>query len=151
MAFGSGEFDGPDEIMSEINMTPLVDVMLVLLIIFILAVPVLTRMLPVDLPETDGAEQAAEPDANQLGIATDGALMWNEQPLRDDELALKLATLATQKPQPELQIQADKQVPFEKMAQVLATAQAAKLEKLSFLTEPPLEQAGSVLLQKNSV
>ncbi|WP_211342549.1 ExbD/TolR family protein [Permianibacter aggregans] len=133
--------------MSEINMTPLVDVMLVLLIIFILAVPVLTRMLPVDLPETDGAEQAAEPDANQLGIATDGALMWNEQPLRDDELA----TLATQKPQPELQIQADKQVPFEKVAQVLATAQAAKLEKLSFLTEPPLEQAGSVLLQKNSV
>ena len=136
MAFGSGEFDGPDEVMSEINMTPLVDVMLVLLIIFILAVPVLTRMLPVDLPETDGAEQATEPDAMQLGIAADGTLMWNEQPMADNELAMKLAALAAQAPQPELQIQADKQVPFEKVAQVLAAAQAAKLEKLSFLTEP---------------
>ena len=72
----------------------------------------------------------------QLGIAADGTLMWNEQPMADNELAMKLAALAAQAPQPELQIQADKQVPFEEVAQVLAAAQAAKLEKLSFLTEP---------------
>ena len=137
MAFSNGNgFDTSDDVMGEINMTPLVDVMLVLLIIFILALPVLTHTLPVQLPDTDGNPSTPLPDAVALGIAADGTLLWGEQALPATDLPARLQALAGQQPQPPLQIQADRATPFEHVARALAAAQEAGLQQVGVLTEP---------------
>jgi biopolymer transport protein ExbD len=137
MAFSNGNgFDTSDEVMGEINMTPLVDVMLVLLIIFILALPVLTKTLPLDLPNADAQPTEPLPDLIQLGIAADGSLFWQDAPISESELQIRLQQLTQQKPQPPLQIQADRTVQFEHVARALAAAQKAGVAQLGVLTEP---------------
>jgi biopolymer transport protein ExbD len=133
MSFNS--YDDQQE-MSEINMTPLVDVMLVLLIIFIITVPVITHSVKVDLPQASQQPTEVKPDVVTLTVQRDGSLMWNDEALTFDNLELRLQAVAQQEKQPELRIQGDKAVEYEKVVQVMAAAQRAGVEKLGFMTEP---------------
>jgi biopolymer transport protein ExbD len=133
MSFNS--YDDQQE-MSEINMTPLVDVMLVLLIIFIITVPVITHSVKVDLPQASQQPTEVKPDVVTLTVQRDGALMWNDETLSFENLELRLQAVAQQDKQPELRIQGDKAVEYEKVVQVMAAAQRAGVEKLGFVTEP---------------
>lgn len=133
MSFNS--YDDQQE-MSEINMTPLVDVMLVLLIIFIITVPVITHSVKVDLPQASQQPTEVKPDVVTLTVQRDGSLMWNDETLTFENLELRLQAVAQQDQQPELRIQGDKAVEYEKVIQVMAAAQRAGIEKLGFMTEP---------------
>ena len=133
MSFNS--YDDQQE-MSEINMTPLVDVMLVLLIIFIITVPVITHSVKVDLPQDSQQPTEVKPDVVTLTVQRDGSLMWNDESLTFENLELRLQAVAQQEKQPELRIQGDKAVEYEKVIQVMAAAQRAGVEKLGFMTEP---------------
>jgi biopolymer transport protein ExbD len=133
MSFNS--YDDQQE-MSEINMTPLVDVMLVLLIIFIITVPVITHSVKVDLPQASQQPTEVKPDVVTLTVQRDGSLMWNDESLTFQNLELRLQAVAQQEKQPELRIQGDKAVEYEKVIQVMAAAQRAGVEKLGFMTEP---------------
>lgn len=133
MSFNS--YDDQQE-MSEINMTPLVDVMLVLLIIFIITVPVITHSVKVDLPQASQQPTEVKPDVVTLTVQRDGSLMWNDEELTFENLELRLQAVAQQEKQPELRIQGDKAVEYEKVVQVMAAAQRAGVEKLGFMTEP---------------
>ncbi|EDM82886.1 MAG: biopolymer transporter ExbD [Gammaproteobacteria bacterium] len=133
MSFNS--YDDQQE-MSEINMTPLVDVMLVLLIIFIITVPVITHSVKVDLPQASQQPTEVKPDVVTLTVQRDGSLMWNDESLTFENLELRLQAVAQQEKQPELRIQGDKAVEYEKVIQVMAAAQRAGVEKLGFMTEP---------------
>jgi biopolymer transport protein ExbD len=128
-------FDDQPE-MSEINMTPLVDVMLVLLIIFIITVPVSTHSVKVDLPQASHQSTEVKPNVLTLTVQRDGTLLWNEEQLTLENLELRLKKVAQLEKQPELHIQGDKAVEYEKVVQVMAAAQRAGLEKLGFITEP---------------
>jgi biopolymer transport protein ExbD len=135
MAFG-GDFDNQDEVMSEINMTPLVDVMLVLLIIFIITVPVLTHSVEVDLPRASNSPTETEPTTIQLAINASGEVFWNEQKVSEAELTSKLSAAATAKPQPEIHLRGDRTVAYEHVVKTMAAVQNAGLLKLGFVTEP---------------
>lgn len=112
MSFNS--YDDQQE-MSEINMTPLVDVMLVLLIIFIITVPVITHSVKVDLPQASQQPTEVKPDVVTLTVQRDGSLMWNDETLTFENLELRLQAVAQQEKQPELRIQGDKAVEYEKV------------------------------------
>ncbi|RYF39703.1 MAG: biopolymer transporter ExbD [Cytophagaceae bacterium] len=103
MAFG-GDFEEDKNSMSDINMTPLVDVMLVLLIIFIIAVPVITHSVKVDLPRTDNTINEEKPETIQLSVTSDGQIHWNETVVTSDELTQRLQLEAVKEPQPEVHI-----------------------------------------------
>jgi len=137
MAFGSGlDGQGPAGQMSEINMTPLVDVMLVLLIIFILTVPVITHSVKLDLPRAANQVNEVKPETVDLSITVDGGLYWNEQKLEQAQFEQQLVEMAAKQPQPELHIRADRKVEYEHVAQAMAAAQRAGVQKLGFVTEP---------------
>src|SRR3990167_9592501 len=101
MAFGGGLDDNDDEVVSDINMTPLVDVMLVLLIIFMLTVPVLTHSVKLDLPQADNIPNEEAPDTIQLSVTANGELHWNESVIASAELDTRLHEAAQKQPQPE--------------------------------------------------
>ena len=134
MAFGTQ--DNTDEVMNEINMTPLVDVMLVLLIIFIITVPVMKHAVNIDLPRASNQPQDTRPETLRLSVDSDGAYYWNETRLDDAELAPRLQLEGQKQPQPELHIRGDKAVRYERVAQAMAAAQQAGLRKIGFVTEP---------------
>jgi biopolymer transport protein ExbD len=135
MAFGTG-LDDEDDIVSEINMTPLVDVMLVLLIIFIITVPVLTNSVRLDLPRAQSANNAVKPETVTISITADGAAHWNQDTVGVDELEARLRTAAAHAPQPEIQIRGDRKASYEHVIRAMAAAQRAGIEKLGFVTEP---------------
>jgi len=134
MAFGRQE--DSEEVMSEINMTPLVDVMLVLLIIFIITIPVMKHSVNVDLPRASNQPEAAKPETIRLSVAADGSYFWNENRIEDAALEAMLTQNAAKEPQPELHIRGDREVRYERVAQVMAAAQHAGLKKIGFITEP---------------
>jgi len=134
MAFGTQ--DDADEVMNEINMTPLVDVMLVLLIIFIITVPVMKHSVNVDLPRATNQPELVKPETLRLSVAADGNYYWNGQAIADAELATRLQAEAIKEPQPDLHIRGDKEVRYERVAQVMAAAQRAGLRKIGFVTDP---------------
>ena len=134
MAFGTQ--DETDEVMNEINMTPLVDVMLVLLIIFIITVPVMKHSVEIDLPRASSQPQDARPETVRLSVDAQGAYYWNEKPIEDRELPRMLNDAAAKIPQPELHIRGDKAVRYERVAQAMSAAQQAGLHKIGFITEP---------------
>jgi biopolymer transport protein ExbD len=134
MAFGTQ--DDSDEVMNEINMTPLVDVMLVLLIIFIITVPVMKHAVNIDLPRASNQVQDAKPETIRLSVDAAGAYYWNEVPVADADLVQQLSAAAVKQPQPELHIRGDKAVRYERVALVMAAAQQAGLRKIGFITEP---------------
>lgn len=135
MAFGGG-LDDQAEVMSEINMTPLVDVMLVLLIIFIITVPVLTHSVNVDLPQAENAPAEIKPETINIGIDAQGKIFWNETPVTTAELDTRLASAAAQQPQPEIHLRGDKAVAYGQVAQTMAAIQRAGISKLGFITQP---------------
>jgi biopolymer transport protein ExbD len=134
MAFGNR--DDSDEVMHEINMTPLVDVMLVLLIIFIITVPVMKHAVNIDLPRASNAASVSKPDTLRLGIDAQGRYFLNDMPVPDEALSLQLKAAAAKNPQPDLHIRGDKAVRYERVAQAMAAAQQAGLRKIGFITEP---------------
>ena len=134
MAFGTQ--DDTDDVMNEINMTPLVDVMLVLLIIFIITVPVMKHAVNIDLPRATNQPQDAKPETVRLSVDAQGSYFWNEARIDDKDLARMLDTAAAKLPQPELHIRGDKDVRYERVAQAMAAAQHAGLRKIGFVTEP---------------
>ena len=134
MAFGTQ--DDTDEVMNEINMTPLVDVMLVLLVIFIITVPVMKHAINIDLPRASNVPQDAKPDTIRLSVDAAGQYFWNDVLVTDASLPLQLQTAAARQPQPELHIRGDKAVRYERVAQAMALAQQAGVRKIGFITEP---------------
>ena len=134
MAFGTQ--DDTDEVMNEINMTPLVDVMLVLLIIFIITVPVMKHSVEIDLPRASSQPQDAKPETVRLSVDAQGAYYWNETRIEDRDLPRMLKEAAAKNPQPELHIRGDKAVRYERVAQALSAAQQAGVRKIGFITEP---------------
>lgn len=140
MAFGH-DFDASDDVMSEINMTPLVDVMLVLLIIFIITVPVLTHHVPVDLPQATNVPQQPQPTAIQLSVDAKGQIFWQDQAVSKDELRTRLTAAAAQQPQPDVHLRGDRSVAYEHVIETMAIIQTAGLTKLGFVTEPSSSSA----------
>ncbi|ACM32902.1 MULTISPECIES: ExbD/TolR family protein [Diaphorobacter] len=134
MAFGTQ--DDADEVMNEINMTPLVDVMLVLLIIFIITVPVMKHAVPVDLPRASNEREIIKPETIRLSVTADGKYHWNETTIGDDELEPRLQAEARKDPQPDLHIRGDKDVRYERVAQAMSAAQRAGVRKIGFVTDP---------------
>jgi biopolymer transport protein ExbD len=134
MAFGTQ--DDTDDVMNEINMTPLVDVMLVLLIIFIITVPVMQHAVNIDLPQASNQPQETKPETVRLSVDASGTYYWNENQIADADLQGLLTVEAAKHPQPDLHIRGDKAVRYEKVAQAMAAAQTAGLRKIGFVTEP---------------
>ncbi|EJL77655.1 ExbD/TolR family protein [Variovorax sp. Varisp85] len=134
MAFGTQ--DEPDEVMNEINMTPLVDVMLVLLIIFIITVPVMKHAVNIDLPRASSEPEQPKPQNILFSVTADGSYYWNEQKIDDSELPNRLAAEAAKEPQPELHIRGDKAVRYERVAKAMSEAREAGVRKIGFITEP---------------
>ena len=135
MAFGGG-LDDETEVMNEINMTPLVDVMLVLLIIFIITVPVLTHSVKVDLPREDNTPSETKPDTVTLAVDAQGTIFWNETPVTFEELETRLSLESGKQPQPEVHIRGDKAAAYEHVIKTMAAVQRAGILKLGFVTEP---------------
>jgi biopolymer transport protein ExbD len=134
MAFGTQ--DDTDEVMNEINMTPLVDVMLVLLIIFIITVPVMKHSVNVDLPQASSQREEVKPETLNLSVDASGNYFINESRVSDVDLPGLLQAEAARQPQPDLHIRGDKAVRYERVAQAMAMAQQAGLRKIGFITEP---------------
>ena len=134
MAFGAME--DSDEVMNEINMTPLVDVMLVLLIIFMITIPVMNHTVNVDLPVASNTPQVIKPETVRLSVDAQGLYYWNEAQVEEAALSGLLQAEAAREPQPELHIRGDKAVRYERVASVMASAQRAGLRKIGFVTEP---------------
>ena len=138
MAFGTQDLNvgTEDDVMNEINMTPMVDIMLVLLIIFIITVPVMKHSVNIDLPRASNEAQNIKPETLRLSVDAQGAYFLNEAQIADADLAPRLKQASAQNPQPELHIRGDKNVRYERVAQAMAAAQQAGLRKIGFITEP---------------
>ena len=133
MAFEARE--DSDEVMSEINMTPLVDVMLVLLIIFIITMPVIQHAVKVELPRASSSRDQTPPHKLQLSVDAQGRFFLDEQAVAADALQERLRAQAAREPQPQLYIRGDKNVPYERVAQAMTAAQRAGLSRIGFVTE----------------
>jgi biopolymer transport protein ExbD len=137
MAFSSGNDSGGP--MAEINVTPLVDVMLVLLIIFMITTPLMNHKVKVKLPETvlDKKPEAAKTPPVTISVTETGALFWNDEPATADFIGSKLSVEAQKTPQPPVQIRADKTTPYRMISDVVKVAQAQGIAKVGFITTPP--------------
>ncbi|MBL8482409.1 MAG: biopolymer transporter ExbD [Rhodocyclaceae bacterium] len=123
--------------MAEINMTPLVDVMLVLVVIFIVTAPLMAQALRVDVPQARAAALEPKPDAVRLALDHDGKLYWNDAPMADDELPARLSAIAAAKPQPELRLAADRDTRYQRIADILSAARGAGVAHMGFETVRP--------------
>ena len=133
-----GSPDGDDDAeISAINTTPLVDVMLVLLIIFLITIPVVTHTVPVKLPSEVNQPYKTKPENINVAIDKEGQVFWNEKPVDQKELLARLKTVSVQKPQPEVHIRGDQNTRYEFVGRVILTAQRAGIAKVGFITEPP--------------
>ncbi len=136
MAMGTLSDQSDDDFNPEINTTPLVDVMLVLLIIFIITIPVINHSVKLDLPQASTQPNDAKPETVNLAIDAQGKLFWNNKPISEDELQQQIIVAAQKKPQPELHLRAERTTQYEKVAQVMAAAQNGGLSKIGFITDP---------------
>lgn len=118
------------------NVVPLVDVMLVLLVIFIVTAPILTHAVKIDLPKASSSVNHTQPQHIELAIDEAGRLFWNGEPIGSAELAERLANEAAKQPQAELHIRADRRVPYERVAKALAAAAKAGLLRIGFVALP---------------
>ena len=127
-----------DEVIGTINTTPLVDIMLVLLIIFLITVPVAIHTVPVDLPEERNVPYETKPDNVQLAVNKTGDIFWNEIYIADKSVLLsRLQAEAQKTPQPEVHIRGDQLTPYEAIDQVISPPQQAGIGKIAFVTTPP--------------
>jgi biopolymer transport protein ExbD len=132
-SFNEGAASRP---MGEINVTPLVDVMLVLLIVFIVTAPLFTHSIKIDLPRAQTQVTQEKPETITLAIDAQGRFFWNNQPLDRAQLSNHLNDAAAKQPQPELHIRADKETRYQVLADVMAEAQRVKLQRVGFVTDP---------------
>ena len=136
MAMSPFAGDDDDGLMNEINMTPLVDVMLVLLIIFLVTIPAMQHAVKIDLPHASSQPDNVKPAHLDVAVQADGSILWDGRPVADDVLRARIAEAAQAKPQPELHLRADRKVPYERVADVMSAAQAGGLTKIGFVTDP---------------
>ena len=136
MTFGSMNNSGRQSPMAEINIVPLVDVMLVLLIIFIITTPLLTHSVKIDLPKASNEPNLTQPEHVELGIRTDGSLFWNGEPIALEQLMPNFTATVEAAPDTELHIHADKQVQYEHVARVMSLGAKAGLARIGFITDP---------------
>ena len=133
----SGDGD-EDEVVSAINTTPLVDVMLVLLIIFLITIPVVTQTVPMTLPKETNIARQTKPENIEISVNKDGDVFWNARLVSDnDALFKKLKEIAVMTPQPEVHIRGDEKARYESIGRVVFACQRAAIQKISFVTEPP--------------
>ncbi len=137
MSFGRLERTARPAPMSDINMTPLIDVMLVLLVIFIITAPLMTSSLKLDLPKTDSATPSSAPAFIALAIDAEGKLFFGDEALSREALAARVSAAAKANPQLEVQLRADQKVPYGQVAEMLAMIQKAGLNRIGFVTEAP--------------
>jgi biopolymer transport protein ExbD len=138
MAMSVGSRSGDDEIVATINTTPLVDVMLVLLIIFLITIPVVTQSIALSLPKERNIARQTRAENVEISVDRDGAVYWNTQPVADnDALLARLKTVAVMQPQPEVHIRGDRKTRYEAIGRVVFACQRAAIAKVSFVTEPP--------------
>jgi biopolymer transport protein ExbD len=137
MSFGGFNDNKHSAPMADINVTPMVDVMLVLLVIFILAAPLFTQSIKLDLPAAPATPTQQEPATISLSINGAGEIFWDQTPITQSELNQRFAAAGKQQPQPQLQLRADKGTRYEVIAQIMGSAQASGLTKLGFVTEVP--------------
>ncbi|WP_368641494.1 biopolymer transporter ExbD [Castellaniella ginsengisoli] len=136
MAFGSFDSKGPGTTMSEINMVPLIDVMLVLLVIFIITAPLLSHSIRINVPQVTAQPVEQKPVVIDLAIDPSGALFWNEQPIAAEELPARFASEAAADPQPEVRIRADVETRYGLLAEIMGAARKAGMKRLGFVTTP---------------
>ena len=136
MAFGEFRMAGESAPMAEINMVPLIDVMLVLLVIFIITAPLLTHAVKIELPRASSHSNVTKPENIQLAIKASGEVYWNGQSVGNAEIASRMSAAARLDPQPEIHVRADRTTVYEKVAQVMSAAAKAGLVKIGFVTEP---------------
>jgi len=143
MAMNLANADGDeDEMNATINTTPLVDVMLVLLIIFLITIPVVTQSVQLELPKERNLPTQTKPENIVIAVNRDGELFWGVEPLPDVEtLVARLKRESVKQPQPEVHIRGDSEVRYEGVGRVVVAAQRAGIQKVGFITEPP---AGAV-------
>jgi biopolymer transport protein ExbD len=136
MAFASFDSKNASAPMAEINMVPLIDVMLVLLVIFIVTAPLLTHAVKLELPQASSQVNPPVADKVEFAIDAAGALYWNGEPVARDVAAARFAEAGRRQPQPEIHLRADQAVPYRFVAQTLADAARAGLNKVGFVSEP---------------
>jgi biopolymer transport protein ExbD len=138
MAISFGPSSGEDELLSSINTTPLVDVMLVLLIIFLITVPVVTHTVPVSLPRERNQPTQTNPENINISVDKDGAIYWNQTKLPNlPALQAKLLAIAGNVPQPEVHIWGDQNTHYQSVGEVLFACQRSGIQKVGFITQPP--------------
>jgi biopolymer transport protein ExbD/biopolymer transport protein TolR len=137
MAFGRLERTTGPPPMSDINMTPLIDVMLVLLVIFMITAPLMTSSLKLDLPKSDAAQPADTPHFVSVAIDPAGQLWFGEERVDAPGMAARIAEAAQKNPQTEVQLRADTQVPYGRVAELIGIVQKAGLSRIGFVAEPP--------------
>jgi biopolymer transport protein ExbD len=138
MTVGQGIEDADQEVMSAINTTPLVDVMLVLLIIFLITIPAIVQQVVIELPKERNVPTQTKPENIVIAVNKDGDVFWGTEYLKDSAaLFQRLKKIAVQVPQPEVHIRADENTRYESVGKVVATCQRAAIMKIGFITEPP--------------
>lgn len=136
MAFGGFNDNNQEGPMADINVTPMVDVMLVLLVIFIITAPLFTHAIKLELPNAQSHTAPEKPETITLAINGEGKLFWNNVAITREDLTARIAVASEKKPQPELQLRADKSTRYEIIAQVMAAAQTGGMTKIGFVTDP---------------
>jgi biopolymer transport protein ExbD len=141
MAVGSPDDDAEDQMNSTINTTPLVDVMLVLLIIFLITIPVVTQSIQLTLPKEKNVPTQTKPENILLAVSKDGDVYWNTRRMPDIEtLVTELKKEAVKEPQPEVHIRGDQDARYESVGRLVVACQRAGIAKVGFITEPPPNQ-----------
>ena len=136
MAFGGFSKTRESAPMAEINMVPLIDVMLVLLVIFIITAPLLTHAVKVELPRASSNPNQTQPENIQLAVKASGEIYWNGQPVAVADLPSRMSAAAQLEPSPEVHLRADRTTEYEKVARVMSMAARAGLTRIGFVTEP---------------
>jgi biopolymer transport protein ExbD len=140
MAFGSFSQSANQAPMAEINMIPLIDVMLVLLVIFIVTAPLLTHSVKIDLPKASSEPNITKPEHVELAIAADGTAYWNGESVADEaSLQQRLQSAAAMQPQPELHLKVERTTVYERVAKVMSAAAKLGLTRIGFVTDPSME------------
>jgi biopolymer transport protein ExbD len=135
---GQSDAEANQEVMAAINTTPLVDVMLVLLIIFLITIPAIIQQVPVTLPDERNVPNQTKPENIVIAVNKDGDVFWNMEPVPDSKaLFEKLKKIAVLQPQPEVHIRGDQDARYEAVGRVVATCQRASILKIGFITQPP--------------
>ncbi|MFT0851208.1 biopolymer transporter ExbD [Achromobacter sp. F4_2707] len=136
MAFGSFDNKSSSNAVSEINMVPLIDVMLVLLVIFIITAPLLSHSIKINVPQASSEPVQQDPKVVDFAVDADGQLFWNEQPVSMEQIPALMAAEAALDPQPEIRLRADLDTRYEVLAQVMSMARQSGLKRLGFVTRP---------------